>query len=62
MPLTTAKAYSHTEAPSMVDYVLIDCTNWTQNKIVLGKKEAQKRLMHLEAEKRLLMKLPIKMG
>lgn len=46
----------------MVDYVLMHGTNWTQDKIVLGKKEAQKRLMELEAEKRLLMKITDKGG
>jgi len=48
--------------PSMIEYVLMHGTNWTQDKIVLGKKEAQKRLAELEAEKRLLMKITDKGG
>lgn len=48
--------------PSMIEYVLMHGTSWTQDKIVLGKKEAQKRLAELEAEKRLLMKITDKGG
>jgi hypothetical protein len=48
--------------PSMVDYVLMHGTNWAQDKIVLGKKEAHKRLAELEAEKRLLLKIADKGG
>lgn len=48
--------------PSMVEYVLIHGTNWKQDRVVLGKKEAQKRLIELEAEKRLLMKITDKGG
>jgi hypothetical protein len=48
--------------PSMVEYVLMHGTNSTHDRVVLGKKEAQIRLMELEAEKRLLMKITDKGG
>ncbi|MHC8392666.1 hypothetical protein ACYZT8_03205 [Pseudomonas sp. LB3P93] len=37
-------------------------TTWTRDRVVLGKKNAQKRLIELEAEKRLLMKITNKGG
>ncbi|WP_254925277.1 DUF4258 domain-containing protein [Pseudomonas fragi] len=46
----------------MVDYVLMHGTSCPQDRIVFGKKEAQERLVELEAEKRLLMRITDKGG
>ena len=48
--------------PRMIDYVLSHGTSCAADRIVLGKKDAQKRLAELEAEKRLLMKIADKGG
>lgn len=48
--------------PRMIDYVLSHGINCEADRIVLGKKEAQKRLAELEAEKLLLMKIADKGG
>lgn len=63
IPPATARLGSLSAAsPRMIDYVLSHGTNCAADRIVLGKKDAQKRLAELEAEKRLLMKIADKGG
>lgn len=49
-------------SPSMVDYVLLHGVACASDRIILGKKEALKRLIELEAEKRMLIKITDKGG